>query len=92
MFLQEASMFLKALPSRGICFMISSALKIGSRYSHLPWQVSHSSMIFCSQTQHQQHARLEPAFRGQLQAHTQLCADSPTLLQATAPKALLLPM
>lgn len=45
-------MFLKALPSRGICFMISSALKIGSRYSHLPWQVSHSSMMFCSHTQH----------------------------------------
>lgn len=34
--LQLASMVLNADPSFGICFMISSAPKIGSRYSHLP--------------------------------------------------------
>jgi hypothetical protein len=27
--------------------MISSAEKMGSRYSHLPWHVSHSSMMLC---------------------------------------------
>lgn len=38
---QVASICLKALPSLGICFMISSELKIGSRYSHLPCHMSH---------------------------------------------------
>ena len=33
---QVASICLKALPSLGICFMISSELKMGSKYSHLP--------------------------------------------------------
>ncbi len=42
---QAASISRKALPSTGICFMISSAPKMGSRYSHLPWHLSHSSRI-----------------------------------------------
>ena len=33
---QVASIWRKALPSLGICFMISSELNMGSKYSHLP--------------------------------------------------------
>ncbi len=44
---QIASMSRKAWPSRGICFMISSAPKMGSRYSHLPWHLSHCSRMSC---------------------------------------------
>lgn len=37
-------------PSLGICCIISSEPKIGSRYSHCCWQLSHSSMISCQST------------------------------------------
>eukprot|EP00116_Pleurobrachia_bachei_P011186 sb/3471448/ len=34
-------------PSSGICCMISSLLKMGSRYNQVAWTFSHSSMISC---------------------------------------------
>jgi hypothetical protein len=34
-------------PSSGICLMMSAELKIGSRYSHVAWHVSHWSNMSC---------------------------------------------
>mmetsp|Transcript_11854 Transcript_11854/g.45913 ORF Transcript_11854/g.45913 Transcript_11854/m.45913 type:complete len:595 (+) Transcript_11854:200-1984(+) len=44
------SIVLNAAASVGICFPISSLLKMGSRYSHLAWHLSHWSTMLCSRS------------------------------------------
>lgn len=43
----QSHTLLNFLPSTGICFMMSSELKMGSRYSHDSWHLSHASKISC---------------------------------------------
>ena len=43
----QSPTLLNFLPSTGICFMMSSELKMGSRYSHDSWHLSHASKISC---------------------------------------------
>ena len=43
----QSHTLLNFLPSTGICFMMSSELKMGSRYNHDSWHLSHASKISC---------------------------------------------
>jgi len=54
--LQMASTALNLRPSLGICCRISSLLKIGSKYSQLCWQRSHSSRMSCQESAAPRHA------------------------------------
>ena len=45
MFRQIRSTLLNFRPSTGICFMMSSLLKMGSRYSQDSWHLSHASRM-----------------------------------------------
>ncbi|KAF5883835.1 Uncharacterized protein DAT39_022904, partial [Clarias magur] len=50
MSLQQVSTMLNLRPSSGICAMMSSELKMGSRYSQDDWHFSMASKMSCTCT------------------------------------------